>query len=59
LEKLTIDYKKVLARERTIVDELTSGVAALLRHKKVRVINGTASFVDTKSIKILETGEVT
>jgi dihydrolipoamide dehydrogenase len=57
-EKLTIDYKRVLARKQTIVARLTSGVESLLRREKVRVVNGTAAFADSKSIKILETGEV-
>ena len=57
-EKLNIDFSRILARKKTIVDKLTGGVASLLKNKKVRVVNGTAVFADSKSMKILETGEV-
>ena len=56
--KLEIDFSRVLARKKTIVDRLTGGVASLLKSRKVRVLNGTAVFADAKSMKILETGEV-
>jgi dihydrolipoamide dehydrogenase len=58
VEKLEIDFNKLLARKKTIVDRLTGGVASLLKNKNVRVLKGTASFTDSKSVKILETGEV-
>jgi len=57
-EKLEVDFSKVLARKNKIVDRLTKGVASLLKSRKVRVLNGTAVFVDAGSIRILETGEV-
>jgi dihydrolipoamide dehydrogenase len=55
---LEIDFNKLLARKKAVVDRLTGGVASLLKNKNVKVIKGTASFTDSKSIKILETGEV-
>jgi dihydrolipoamide dehydrogenase len=57
-EKLEIDFNRLLARKKTIVDRLTGGVASLLKNKNVKVLKGTASFIDSKSMKILETGEV-
>jgi dihydrolipoamide dehydrogenase len=57
-EQLEIDFSRILARKKTIVDRLTGGVASLLKSKKVRMVNGTAVFSDSKSVKILETGEV-
>jgi dihydrolipoamide dehydrogenase len=56
-EKLEIDFNKLLARKKAIVDRLTGGIASLLKNKNVKVIRGTASFTDPKSIKIVETGE--
>ena len=56
--KLEIEFSRVLARKKTIVDRLTGGVDSLLKSRKVRVLNGTAVFADAKSMKILETDEV-
>jgi len=56
-ERLEIDFNRLLARKKAVVDRLTGGVASLLKNKNVKVIKGTASFTDSKSIKILETGE--
>ncbi|MGD0041104.1 MAG: dihydrolipoyl dehydrogenase [Isosphaeraceae bacterium] len=52
-----VDFSAVMARKNTVVAQLTSGVGALLRAKKVKVIQGTASFVDAKTLQIGETGE--
>ena len=52
-----IDFGKVLARKSTIVNRLTAGVAGLLKSKKIKVAGGTAAFADSKSVRVLETGE--
>jgi dihydrolipoamide dehydrogenase len=57
-EKLEIDFKKLLARKKAVVDRLTGGVASLLKNKNVKVLKGTASFIDTKRVKILETADI-
>jgi dihydrolipoamide dehydrogenase len=57
-EKLKIDFSRVLARKNEVVNRLTAGVSSLLKNKKIRVLNGTASFTDSNSMKIAETGEV-
>ena len=57
-KKLEIDFNKLLVRKKTVVDRLTGGVTSLLKNKNVKVLKGTASFTDSKSVKILETGEV-
>lgn len=57
-EKLTIDFRRVLARKKTVVDRLTAGVTNLLKSKRISVVNGTAAFRDASSLEILETGEV-
>jgi dihydrolipoamide dehydrogenase len=56
--RLEIDFNKLLARKKAVVDRLTGGVASLLKNKNVKVLKGTASFTDSKSIRIEETGEV-
>ena len=57
-EKVGIDFNSLLVRKKVVVNRLTEGVASLLKSKKVQVVNGTASFVNSKTIKILETGNV-
>ena len=52
-----VDFGAVMARKNTVVAQLTRGVGALLKAKKVKVIQGTASFVDAKTLQIKETGE--
>lgn len=58
VEKCEIDFDRLLDRKKIIVDRLTGGVTSLLKNKNVKVIKGTASFINSKSMKILETGEV-
>jgi len=57
-EKIEIDLHRLLDRKKTIVDRLTGGVTSLLKNKNVKVLKGTASFTDSKSVRIAETGEV-
>ncbi len=52
-----VDFGAVMNRKNTVVAQLTRGVGALLKAKKVKVIQGTASFVDTKTVQVNETGE--
>ena len=52
-----VDFGAVMARKNTVVAQLTRGVGALLKAKKVKVIQGTASFIDPKTVQVGETGE--
>ena len=52
-----VDFGTVMSRKNTVVAQLTRGVGALLKAKKVKVIQGTASFVDPKTVQVSETGE--
>jgi len=52
-----IDFAAVMARKNAVVARLTRGVGALLKARKVRVIQGTASFADARTVQIRETGE--
>jgi dihydrolipoyl dehydrogenase len=57
-DNIGVDFSKVLARKKNIVDRLTGGIESLLRHKNVKLLKGTATFLDANSLKIQETGEV-
>jgi dihydrolipoamide dehydrogenase len=52
-----VDFGAVMARKNTVVAQLTRGVGALLKAKKVKIIQGTASFTDAKTLQIKESGE--
>lgn len=47
---VTVDYPAVLARRDAVVGKLRNGVKGLLRHAKVEVVSGTASFLDATTI---------
>jgi len=53
----TIDFDVVMNRKKMVSGQLSGGVKNLLKAKKVRVIEGTASLVDDKTVEITETGE--
>lgn len=57
-EGFVVDFARVMRRKKDVVSRLTQGVQMLLAAKKVKVIKGTAVFIDTGKIKILETGEI-
>ncbi|MGO9620349.1 MAG: dihydrolipoyl dehydrogenase [Desulfobaccales bacterium] len=57
-DKIEVDFSRVLARKKTIVDRLTGGIESLLKHKNVKLLKGTATFLDAKTMKIQETGEI-
>jgi len=51
-ERVTLDWNAVQKRRRDVVQQLTSGVAGLLRAAGVTIISGTARFVDPKTILV-------
>ncbi len=52
-----INFPAIMDRKNSVVAQLTRGVSVLLSAKKIKVIKGTASFVDAKTVQITETGE--
>lgn len=50
--ELSIDVPAMIARKRRIVDDLTRGVASLMRKNKITVLTGTASFTDPRKLNI-------
>ncbi|MEE9272370.1 MAG: dihydrolipoyl dehydrogenase [Robiginitomaculum sp.] len=53
--KPSLDFKQTIAWKNGITDQLSSGVAGLLKAAGVRVINGWAVFENSKTCKIGET----
>ncbi len=54
-DRLGIDMPALLKRKKQTVANLTNGVQALLRARKIEVAMGTACFEDERRLKILET----
>jgi len=52
-----LDFQAVMKRKATVVERLTKGVRSLLAAKKIRVVTGTAEFVDSRTVRVLETDE--
>jgi dihydrolipoamide dehydrogenase len=52
-----LNFKAAMDRKSAVSKQLCSGVQALLGAKKVKVIKGTATLVDNKTVQIQETGE--
>jgi dihydrolipoamide dehydrogenase len=52
-----LDFQTVMNRKAAVVERLTKGVGILLATKKIRVVNGTAEFLDSRTVRVLETDE--
>jgi dihydrolipoamide dehydrogenase len=52
-----LDFKAAMERKSAVSKQLCGGVQALLGAKKVKIIKGTATLVDNKTVRIEETGE--
>ena len=52
-----VDFGAVMSRKNAVVSRLTRGVGALLKAGKIKVVQGTASFVDSRTVQVNETGE--
>ncbi|HOO39736.1 MAG TPA: dihydrolipoyl dehydrogenase, partial [Deltaproteobacteria bacterium] len=52
-----LDFTAAMNRKASVSKQLCGGVQALLGAKKVKVIKGTATLVDNKTVQIQETGE--
>lgn len=50
--KFDVDFNKVTARKAEVVDQLRSGVEALLIKAKVNVVNGMASFKNSTTVTV-------
>jgi dihydrolipoamide dehydrogenase len=52
VEKPTLDFARTLEWKDGIVGRLTSGVAALLKRHKVKIIHGRAEMLDGKTCRV-------
>lgn len=47
-----LDWAMVQKRRREVIDQLVSGVQGLMRANKIKIISGTAAFVDSGTVSI-------
>lgn len=47
-----IDFKQMVARKQSVVDQMTKGVDFLMKKNKIDVFTGTGSFVDANTLQI-------
>ncbi|RLB33168.1 MAG: dihydrolipoyl dehydrogenase, partial [Deltaproteobacteria bacterium] len=52
-----IDLNAIINRKNSVIQQLRKGVEKLLAAKKVRIVKGTATFIDPSTVQILETQE--
>tara|TARA_B100001142_G_scaffold308238_1_gene339615 strand:+ start:7276 stop:8658 length:1383 start_codon:yes stop_codon:yes gene_type:complete len=57
-DNMSVDYSKAIERSRQVVSKLTQGVKFLLKKNQVDHIEGTATFLDSNSVKIEETEQI-
>ena len=53
-----VDFGAVMNRKNAVVTRLTRGVGALLKAGRIKVVQGTASFMDSNTLRIGETGDI-
>lgn len=57
-DNLTFDFSKAIDRSREVVEKLTTGVQYLLNKNGVSLIEGSAKFIGTHQLEIIETTQI-
>jgi len=52
-----IDFTAVAKRKDAVVGQLRTGVASLLKRRRIKMVSGTAFFKDASTVEIKETGQ--
>ena len=52
--KVVLDLAKLMQRKNKIVKQLTTGIGFLFKKNKITHLQGSASFIDTKTIKVMK-----
>ncbi|MBW1692257.1 MAG: FAD-dependent oxidoreductase, partial [Deltaproteobacteria bacterium] len=50
-----VDFRAVISRKNSVIQQLRRGVERLLAAKKIKIIKGTATLLDPSTVQILET----
>lgn len=51
MAEVKIDFEKMQAHKKTVVEQLTAGVSGLLRANKIRVVQAEAAFIDKNTVR--------
>jgi dihydrolipoamide dehydrogenase len=57
VEGFSLNFKAVSKRKKIIVDQMCNGVSYLMRKNKIKVVEGTATIIDSGKVKIFEKKE--
>lgn len=56
-KQLRVDYAAVAAKKSQVVQQLVQGVRSLVQRNRIRLVQGTAEFVDAHTLRIRESGD--
>ena len=48
----SVDFPTIMARKNAVVEQLRTGVEALMRHPKISLVTGDARFVDALTVEV-------
>lgn len=52
VEKIGLDFQKVMARKREVVEKIVGGVTSLLAHHGISLFRGTACLIDPRRVLV-------
>ncbi len=56
-ENVSLDFSAVMKRKNTVVKQLVGGLGGILKSHGMKIINGTGQIVDSKTVRVKESGE--
>ncbi len=57
IEKASLDFPSAMKWKETTVKRLVDGVTSLMRKNKIKVIKGTGTLIDSKTVRVVESKE--
>ena len=55
--KVSLDFSELTRRKEMVVKQLVSGVTALMRKNKIKVVTGTGTLINSRTVRVAENGE--
>ncbi|MFC1477761.1 FAD-dependent oxidoreductase, partial [candidate division KSB1 bacterium] len=56
-DNLSIDFPKVIKRSRRVANQMSKGVAFLMRHNNIEQFSGTGKLIDSRTVQVNEEGK--
>jgi len=57
-ERLKADFRVIMRKKEEAIQKLVHGVATLVKRNRITLLKGSAEFVDAKTLRVCETGEL-